>query len=579
MLRRHLLVFVTTMLLIAGACGNAGAEMRTDAGASPAVQYVEAILDAVDHIEGNLPLMTEPAEQAADRLIAGGRLYAAGDERGFVSEAYYRSGGMMMLLPSGQEWAENDVVLVGTLNLNPDGQRAELRAMREAGALVILFGSEESPLKDEADFLISNGFLLGAAPVVTIEGWSEPICPAAPVANIAALWTFEGELVAACTRRGKMPVMCLSIYMEGAQERLTKYEPYAFHEDMVIAPVPPGQVGGDFLAEMRRCLGGMRAHQIPAFQKGGRRIASVIHIGYTGWVVARGHHLQHHPFKLPGNPGILNSSRAATRGPDQLAQLVTAMGPKDALVYVGYYPNPTEYLEYLRVARFPSVFIIGGQETDPLTPNPWETNIDPYWERGDACVEIPGYDIKILPPSGVIQTTALWMIIGEITGAPVIGSATMTPGVARVDQSTRLDISVVLDIPSEEAGSIRQVSLDLSSLGNSSELLLDDIGERQYTGSTTIILSETGEYLLPVEVVMETSEGDEHSYLGVELVVYPGGDMSIYEDGSGEDWPVEVTQAESDPMSTAFVRSGSSSHAIRAYDLFKVIDKLRIREL
>ena len=55
--------------------------------------------------------------------------------------------------------------------------------------------------------------------------------------------------------------------------------------------------------------------------------------------------------------------------------------------------------------------------------------------------------------------------------------------------------------------------------------------------------------------------------------------MSIYEDGSGEDWPVEVTQAESDPMSTAFVRSGSSSHAIRAYDLFKVIDKLRIREL
>ena len=561
MLRRCLMGFATVMLLIAGVCGSVSAEMSTDAGVSPAVEYVDAILGAVDHIEENLPLIIEAAEQAADRLVAGGSLYAAGDEGGFVSEAYYRSGGMMMLLPSGQEWAENDVVLAGTLNLNPDEQREELRAMRAAGALVILFGSEQSPLKDEVDLLIGTGLSPGAVPAVTVEGWSEPICPVAPVGNIAALWTFEGELAAACTRRGQMPVMCLSIYMEGARERLTKYESYAFHEDMVIDPVPPGQVGGDFLAEMRRCLEGMRDHQIPAFQEGGQKIANVIYSGYTGWVVARGHHLQHYPFGLPGDPGILNSSMAATKGTLQLWQLVAAMGPKDALVYVGYYQNPTEDLQHLRDARFPSVLIIGGQETNPITPNPWETNVDPYWERGDACVEIPGYDIKILPPAGVIQTAALWMIIGEIAGS-MPGTATITPRMVLAGQSTHIDITAVLSISPQEAEPIRRISLDLSPLGISSELLLSHVGERRYTGSTIITPSVTGRHTLPVTVTMETADGDEYRYLNVILDVYPDRDLSIYEDEPSAGWTVEFSNAESDLNSSAFVRSGSSSQAI-----------------
>ena len=71
----------------------------------------------------------------------------------------------------------------------------------------------------------------------------------------------------------------------------------------------------------------------------------------------------------------------------------------------------------LREMGVPSVWITGGRESRPLAPQPGEIHVDPYWTYGDACVEIPGYDVKILPPSGVIQTAALWMIIGEIAGA------------------------------------------------------------------------------------------------------------------------------------------------------------------
>ena len=565
--RRYATGLTSAILLIAGVYGSlwtqTGEAAKTDVGVSPSVQYVDTILASADHIEENLPAIAEAAERAADRLIAGGNLYSAADEEGFAFEAYYRAGGMMMVKYAPKNPAQMgdlDVVLVGTLNLKPDQQREELRAMREAGALVILFGSEQSPLKDEVDVLISTGLPPGVASVVTTEGRSEPICPAGPAGNAAALWVFTGELVAACTRQGKMPTMFLSNGLPGAGERNGKYyNRYAFHPDMQIDPVPPGQLGPAYLTEIRRCLEGMRDHQIPALQEGGRRIANAIHAGYTAWAVTLGGHMCRHQLGLPGDPGFLDASYALSYG--GLAQVVV-MNPRDALVYMGWAVDPLGPRDSLREKQFPSVMILGAQETVPFVPHPWETYVDPYWEYGDACVEVPGYDIKILPASGVVQTAALWMIIGEIAGVPIIGSAAMIPGVARAGQPTRLDISVVLDIPSEETISAWQVSLDLSSLGSFPELVLNEVGERRYTASTTIIPSETGEYLLPIEVVRETAEGDEHSYLGVELAVYPDGDMSIYEDGPGEDWTVEVNRAESDPTSTAFVRSGNSSHAI-----------------
>ena len=52
------------------------------------------------------------------------------------------------------------------------------------------------------------------------------------------------------------------------------------------------------------------------------------------------------------------------------------------------------------------------------------------------------------------------------------------------------------------------------------------------------------------------------TFLAVMLSVYPVADEVIYEDGPDDRWTVKVDGAESDPTSTAFVRSGSSSHAI-----------------
>ena len=47
-----------------------------------------------------------------------------------------------------------------------------------------------------------------------------------------------------------------------------------------------------------------------------------------------------------------------------------------------------------------------------------EVYIDQHWAFGDAVVEVPGYDVKILPTSGVISEAVLWMVCAEAFAAP-----------------------------------------------------------------------------------------------------------------------------------------------------------------
>ena len=138
-------------------------------------------------------------------------------------------------------------------------------------------------------------------------------------------------------------------------------------------------------------------------------------------------------------------------------------------------------------------------------------------------------------------------------------SATTTLGATRAGQPTPLEVTVVLDAPLETTESVQRMILDLAPLGIPSQLPLDHVGEGRYTASTTITPLQTGWYSLPV--LVETAEEKRYRFLEVTLEVYPE-DLSIYEDGPGAGWIVELSNAESDPNSSAFVRNGSSSHAI-----------------
>ena len=44
--------------------------------------------------------------------------------------------------------------------------------------------------------------------------------------------------------------------------------------------------------------------------------------------------------------------------------------------------------------------------------------INPYWPINDNCVSVPGYDIPILPASGVIDAAIYWAIRAESQDKP-----------------------------------------------------------------------------------------------------------------------------------------------------------------
>ncbi len=135
-------------------------------------------------------------------------------------------------------------------------------------------------------------------------------------------------------------------------------------------------------------------------------------------------------------------------------------------------------------------------------------------------------------------------------------SATETLGTTKVGRSTPLEVSLMFDAPLEAGNTLW---LDLTPLGLPPDLPLEHAGEGRYAVSTTVTPLRNGHHDLPIMV--ETAEGERYS-ITATLDVYPDGDLVIYEDEPGEAWSVKATQAESDLNSSAFVHSGSFSHAI-----------------
>ena len=110
----------------------------------------------------------------------------------------------------------------------------------------------------------------------------------------------------------------------------------------------------------------------------------------------------------------------------------------------------------------------------------------------------------------------------------------------------------------------QQMALDLSLLGLSSGLRLEHIGDGRYTANTIATPLRSGQHALPITLETVEGEPDPLFIFSIPLDVYPARDLIMYEDGPGERWTVEVMvpRTESDLNATAFVRRGSSSHAI-----------------
>ena len=370
------------------------------AAAPSAATYAQEVQSGLSEIVPLLPTYANRAEEVARRMVAGGTLWLAGD-RGFVLEGLNRAGGLMAAkrLKGPEELKPGDVMLYGLLRA-PESEEVELlRSAANAGVLCLAMG-----------------------PVDSDDWWADQLPVPAPPADdpgrlptvspvlAGALWTFTAEVVSALTRLGKMPPMYQSVLVPGGRERNTEHLKLTW-EPGTPEPIRPVTLGRTYLASVSNCLRRLRATQMDNFTQAGQLAAEAIGSGHTAWYGALGHL----PPELPGqtgDPGVLKPLKVRT--PDKLGDLVK---PGDVILYVGYYEPYGPWVEQAHALGAKIVTVVSGTPERAAQDMGADINISGCWPYGDALVTVPDYDIKVLPPSGVIQSAAYWMLVAETVRA------------------------------------------------------------------------------------------------------------------------------------------------------------------
>jgi hypothetical protein len=366
----------------------------------PSVQYLSNLQDRIKHTREQMPALTSSAEAAAKRVVAGRHLYVAGAQADFPKELLTRAGGLMGIAPPPKMLNRGDVILYAVPSRVKVGDQMKFIRWREQGAYIILFASKT--LADNKyyppDAFIDSG---DSAGLPLADG---TICPIDTVVNVINAWAWTGEFVAACTRLGKMPVLFQSYWQPGGIARGTRYRGQMFHTDRIPASVAPGELGSAYLATIACCLEELKREATPeAFALAGQ------------WVRERGTQpacllVDAHMF-----PEHYQDSRAPRPFADMSFPLSSPPPNYPPLVLMLGYQHPAQLIiDASYVYRQKLIYTSVGRGRDDNGSN--IIYIDPRWPIEDACVQVKGYDIPILPASGVAQAAIYWSIMSEAVG-------------------------------------------------------------------------------------------------------------------------------------------------------------------
>ncbi|MDO8588947.1 MAG: hypothetical protein Q7T82_18125 [Armatimonadota bacterium] len=408
-LRLPFLIFVMTCLT---AMASPQIQAKTTGGSR---MYHTWLKGCMKDIRRDVPLITKSAESAARLYVEDEYKVGAWGDPGFVEEFRGRSGGILPISWWVKENATKSVVL---MTLRDDRLSDDLRQASEfqkQGNMVVIFARKTvtKDLEPSATLSLIDTHAAEHGGLIPLgDKW---LVPTDQPANIAALWTWTGEFIAACTRLGKAPQVWQSMMVPGATERNNKYI-----ADMDQAtprgrlflekcppPFPPGKAA-------RAYLDGVTKNVDEVFSKEGATIRTVASTalqtranGGGIYAALTGHSLMHE-MGCAHDPGLFKPVANADIKP---VDFVIGMG-YDSILTGKFWKNVAETI-------CPTGAKIAWSFTD-YRPDavksllPGEMYINQHWAMGDSLVTVPGYDVKILPPSGVIGDAIYWSINAEM---------------------------------------------------------------------------------------------------------------------------------------------------------------------
>ncbi len=404
---------------------GAGAPATTQpAQSSAAGRYIQAALQTCDHSEQNIEQITKLADRIAERHLGGGMIGFPFFPDGFSRELWGRSGGIVHLgferpFKENRSQAEkaNDVGLVA-YDRAPTGKDLDvLKTFHDQGGYLIGFGPRSMPeLKDRmaaCDAWIDSG-ITGDGRVVDF-GNGTRAGHANVLANTINGWTFVAELVSALTRRGHMPTMWKSYSYEDGRDWGARYQgKKQFHDDYSIAPIVAGELGRQFLRQIRYPMHRLEL-QVDVLQNAAQMIEKETAAGRKTFVAWSGH--------MPGayigqldDAGWAKAVEFLPAVPKGVPTFDLRLPENSLVLRLGYNGrDPKEADALLR--HHERVIELTGDHDDPA----WQPTGSDIVLRGslgyafgDACVSIENYPIRLFAPSGIAQLVAYAAIDAQV---------------------------------------------------------------------------------------------------------------------------------------------------------------------
>lgn len=392
----------------------------------PAGRYLELIHGRIRAIRRDLPSLVEMGEKMADPLLKGGRFFLPSVAPFWPSEFGGRAGGFMGLtrmpgvhptrktdlayvaLPDPARWdAAKDKALAKLLGSRAqvfvNGRREELQALGSAVKRVAAFTGGAS-----------------AGQGLYALGDRRPLAGLRHFDQFVRGWMAAGEFVGACTRGGKMPIIYMSVWLEGALVRNASFiehhnlsEPWFapfFHRDVYVPPLEPGYAGGAFLDIAEGHLGTLKA-QLPLLARAGQWMAEAQAAKRRIWTVAVGHSYPR-ILELPEDGSY--PSEWGDSFSDLRKALPASLKAGDVALHLGY--APVNVAAIAAILKRGIRLIHTSPYGRPASLGDHQNLIwfDLPWRPADAAVDVPGYSVRVLPMSSTCHTMAYFAILSEM---------------------------------------------------------------------------------------------------------------------------------------------------------------------
>jgi len=355
-------------------------------GSNAVDSYVTSVFQVLQKHQAALPRLIAPANATADALIHGGAFYVGGDQ-GFASEATGRAGGLMVVrsLSPSKPAVKGDVVWLAYEPSTYAEVEQQARELESRGCLVVAFGPK----------------LASGAPHFThwIDSFTPPTADDdfTRMGNVLSLWTLTGEVAASTARQGKTLVFYQTIQILTSQQRYDMYKNMTFHDGVPqMAPIPPGVLSQAYISYVENMLQNIREWELPKIISVGKEMARRAAEGHPSLLTVIAHVM---PYSVDPNSKLyryVDSQRGGDRLQGKLHR-------GDYFVFVGYAGVNLDLWREVRQAGATAAWIIAPLSTEVHFSQWGDVVIDQHWRNGDCAVEAPGYDIRILPPSGIAQ--------------------------------------------------------------------------------------------------------------------------------------------------------------------------------